>query len=116
VLLDLMESDKFHQMHFAVRRTIGADHPSLPGHFPGKPIVPGVVILDEILATLTEWREGSHIIVISAVKFLAPLKPDQPFVICLDSSGNAESQIAFCCQVEDRVIVEGRLHIEYGSD
>jgi 3-hydroxyacyl-[acyl-carrier-protein] dehydratase len=110
VLLNLMVSDKFRQMHFAVRRTIGADHPSLPGHFPGTPIVPGVVILDEVLAALMKWHEGSHVTVISAVKFLAPLKPDQPFVISLDSSGNAEGQIAFRCQVE------GRLQIDYGSD
>jgi 3-hydroxyacyl-[acyl-carrier-protein] dehydratase len=40
-------------MNFEGRRTISADHPSLPGHFPGTPIVPGVVILDEILAALT---------------------------------------------------------------
>ena len=39
-------------MTFEVRRMIGADHPSLPGHFPGAAIVPGVVILDEIVAAL----------------------------------------------------------------
>jgi 3-hydroxyacyl-[acyl-carrier-protein] dehydratase len=59
-------------MNFEGRRTISADHPSLPGHFPGTPIVPGVVILDEILAALTEWREDSHVTAIRAVKFLAP--------------------------------------------
>jgi 3-hydroxyacyl-[acyl-carrier-protein] dehydratase len=103
-------------MHFEVRRVIDADHPSLPGHFPGAPIVPGVVILDEILAALTEWREDSHVTVISAVKFLAPLKPDQPFTICLVVSEHAESQVAFRCHIEDRVIVEGRLQVRYGSN
>jgi 3-hydroxymyristoyl/3-hydroxydecanoyl-(acyl carrier protein) dehydratase len=98
-------------MNFEVRRTIGADHPSLPGHFPGEPIVPGVVILDEILAALTEWREGSRLTAISAVKFLAPLKPKQSFTIQLSANQDAENEIEFRCRVEDRVIVEGRLQI-----
>jgi 3-hydroxyacyl-[acyl-carrier-protein] dehydratase len=98
-------------MNFEVRRTIDADHPSLPGHFPGAAIVPGVVILDEVLAALTEWRKDSQPIVINAVKFLEPLKPGHLFTICLVASEHAESQIAFRCYVEDRVIVEGRLRV-----
>ena len=53
--------------------TIGAEHPALAGHFPGTPIVPGVVLLDETLraveqdvgAAATRWR-------ISTAKFLQP--------------------------------------------
>jgi 3-hydroxyacyl-[acyl-carrier-protein] dehydratase len=103
-------------MHFEVRRVIDADHPSLPGHFPGAAIVPGVVILDEILAALTEWREDSHVAVISAVKFLMPLKPGQPFTIFLVTSEHAEREVAFRCHVADRAIVEGRLQVRYGSN
>ena len=33
----------------SVTLRIAPDHPSLPGHFPGFPIVPGVVLLDETL-------------------------------------------------------------------
>jgi len=103
-------------MTFEVRRMIGADHPSLPGHFPGAAIVPGVVILDEIVAALAEWREGSHVTVINAVKFLAPLKPDQPFIICLAANQEAEGEVVFRCRVEDHVIAEGRLQVRYGSN
>ena len=102
-------------MHFEVCRTIDANHPSLPGHFPGSPIAPGVVILDEVLAALTEWRKDSHVKAISAVKFLVPLKPDQPFAIRLAASEQAEGDVAFGCHVEGRVIVEGRLQVRYGS-
>jgi 3-hydroxymyristoyl/3-hydroxydecanoyl-(acyl carrier protein) dehydratase len=38
-----------------VSRTIlrlPADHPSVEGHFPGNPIFPGAVLLDEILHAL----------------------------------------------------------------
>jgi 3-hydroxyacyl-[acyl-carrier-protein] dehydratase len=103
-------------MNFEVRRTIGADHPSLPGHFPGVPIVPGVVILDEILAGLTKWREDSRVTAIHAVKFLMPLKPEQPFTICLSAGKRAKNDVDFCCCVEDRVIVEGRLQIFCGAN
>jgi 3-hydroxyacyl-[acyl-carrier-protein] dehydratase len=102
-------------MNFEVRRTIDAGHPSLPGHFPGTPIVPGVVLLDEILAALTEWRRGSRVTAIHAVKFLAPLKPQQPFTICLSAGEDAADEVDFSCRVDDRVIVEGRLQVCYGT-
>ena len=70
-------------MTFEAIRLIHADHPSLPGHFPGAPLVPGVVILDEVLAALIEWRQDSQLTGIRMVKFLAPLQPEQAFTISL---------------------------------
>ena len=32
--------------------SIPHDHPSLPGHFPGRPIVPGVVMLERVLEAI----------------------------------------------------------------
>ena len=98
-------------MNFEVCRKIGADHPSLPGHFPGTPIVPGVVILDEILVALSEWREDSRPTVIRSVKFLRPLMPEQSFTIRFAAKRENENEIDFSCRVEDRVIVEGRLQV-----
>jgi 3-hydroxyacyl-[acyl-carrier-protein] dehydratase len=96
---------------FEVLRTIRADHPSLPGHFPGAPIVPGVVILDEIVGALIEWRNDCQLTGIHAVKFLEPLKPEQPFTISLSASKNGTDNIDFRCRVSDRIIVEGRLQV-----
>lgn len=52
-------------------------HPSLEGHFPGKPVLPGVVLLDEALHAIESasgivrpWRIGS-------VKFLGTVT-DEP--------------------------------------
>jgi len=98
-------------MTFEVHCRIGAEHPSLPGHFPDAPVVPGVVILDEVLTALAEWRGDCQLAVIRAVKFLVPLKPAQPFTICLTAGTNTESEVDFCCRVEDRVIAEGRLQL-----
>jgi 3-hydroxyacyl-[acyl-carrier-protein] dehydratase len=98
-------------MNFELRRRIGSDHPSLPGHFPGTPIVPGVVILDEVLAALRAWRNDSRLTEIRAVKFMAPLRPEQTFTISLSASHSAEGPVDFSCRVEDRVIAEGRLEV-----
>jgi 3-hydroxymyristoyl/3-hydroxydecanoyl-(acyl carrier protein) dehydratase len=102
-------------MSFEVLRLIHADHPSLPGHFPGAPLVPGVVILDEVVAALGEWRQNSQLRGIRSVKFLAPLKPEQPFTISLFGTSEDAGEVSFCCRAEQRVIVEGRLAVVWGA-
>src|SRR6266446_10571894 len=99
------------QMTFEICRAIPADHPSLAGHFPGAPVVPGVVILDEIAAALAEWRPGCQLTGVRAVKFLLPLKPAQWFTICLTWANSAGMEVDFVSCVEERTIVEGRLQI-----
>lgn len=58
------------------RFRIDADHPALPGHFPGRPVVPGVVLLDRVAAAV-EREFGVSIAALPQVKFLAPLLPGQ---------------------------------------
>jgi len=89
---------------------IKADHPSLAGHFPGNPIVPGVVILDEIFSALTAWKNDCQIEQISTVKFLAPIKPGQQFVINLTES--KPKRIDFKCTEDDTVFATGKLSLK----
>ena len=98
-------------MTLEVRRIISADHPSLPGHFPGAPLVPGVVILDEVLAAFDEWRKDCQVTGIRTVKFLVPLKPDELFTIHFSASEDGGGEVNFWCQIRGRKIVEGRLQV-----
>jgi len=102
-------------MTFEAIRIISADHPTLPGHFPGAPLVPGVVILDEVLAALIEWQADSQVTGIRMVKFLAPLQPEHVFTISLSLNDERSAEINFWCRSEGRVIVEGRLEVAWGA-
>ena len=57
--------------------TIGHDHPALPGHFPGAPIVPGVVLLDRVLAAIEATHGIAGPLRLPQVKFLRPLLPGE---------------------------------------
>jgi len=102
-------------MTFEAIRIVRANHPTLPGHFPGAPLVPGVVILDEVIAVLIEWRRDSELTGIRLVKFLAPLPPEQAFTISLSAKSEHAPEINFCCRAGDCVIVEGRLEVAWGT-
>ena len=57
--------------------TISADHPSLPGHFPGQPIVPGVVLLERVIEAIETGQGPLPAMRLPQVKFLKPLLPGQ---------------------------------------
>jgi 3-hydroxymyristoyl/3-hydroxydecanoyl-(acyl carrier protein) dehydratase len=52
---------------------IRADHPSLSGHFPGQPVVPGVVLLEAAIVPLLEAGER-RVAHLETAKFLAPVR------------------------------------------
>ena len=65
--------------------TVAHDHPCLPGHFPGRPLVPGVVVLEQVLRA-AEAQAGMPLAALRLpqVKFMAPLLPGQAARVELD--------------------------------
>lgn len=65
---------------------IPAAHPALPGHFPGHPIVPGVLLLDEVMVA-TRQQSGLEIIRLQLIKFSSALLPDEPAHVLFETDG-----------------------------
>ena len=92
----------------ALTFTIAADHPALKGHFPGAPILPGVLLLDETLRALeaggaragTRWR-------ISSAKFLKPVRPGE--TLLLEHERAANGSIRFSVSSAGRAVAHGVL-------
>jgi 3-hydroxyacyl-[acyl-carrier-protein] dehydratase len=64
---------------------IAPDHPALPGHFPGRPIVPGVVILDQVLAAIESAHGPLGPLRLPQVKFVQPLLPGESALVTLET-------------------------------
>ena len=52
-------------------------HPCLPGHFPGRPVVPGVVVLDRVVAAIEALHGPLPLLRLLRVKFHQPLLPGE---------------------------------------
>jgi 3-hydroxyacyl-[acyl-carrier-protein] dehydratase len=85
-----------------------ADHPAFAGHFPGQPIVPGVVLLDRAILfaeqllgrPALDWQVGN-------AKFFSPVGPGEMLIFALQTK--ASGAIAFTVKTAERDIASGSL-------
>jgi 3-hydroxymyristoyl/3-hydroxydecanoyl-(acyl carrier protein) dehydratase len=72
------------------RFVVGADHPSLPGHFPGDPIVPAAVFLDYAIEFVRN-NTGRRVTGISAAKFNLPVMAEKTCILSMQVKGDRAS-------------------------
>ncbi len=93
---------------------IDAGHPALAGHFPGNPVVPGVVLLDhailQIGAALGRPLDVSQL---GTVKFLSPVRPGERVEVDHqwqgDRAGAGMASIRFTLSAGGRDVASGTL-------
>jgi 3-hydroxyacyl-[acyl-carrier-protein] dehydratase len=88
---------------------VAADHPSFAGHFPAFPVLPGAILLDEMLKAI-EVARGIDLKTwhISSAKFLDAVRPRDTLVLEHDAS--APGLIHFTIRVDNRKVASGTLH------
>ena len=97
-------------------RKIPSSHPALPDHFPGHPIVPGVVIMSEVWdSVVTVAGRPLHCTGWPQVKFLAPLRPEEQFAIEVAITGPETAR--FSCTGNNGLLAQGSVRfIEVSRD
>jgi len=90
----------------AARFTVPVSHPALPGHFPGRPIVPGVLLLDAVIeaACASHTPGPTHLL---RAKFPAPVAPGVEVEITLVPQG--PDRVAFTCRSGGVTVLVGEL-------
>lgn len=86
--------------------TIAADHPALAGHFPGNPIVPGVVLLDQVTGALQ--LHGLHATGIVEARFRQVLKAGEQAQLGMEHQAD---QVRFRIEHDGCVIASGKLKV-----
>ena len=73
-------------MTTAFEFAVPKNHPALPGHFPGRPIVPGVLLLDQVLTHVSAVM-NRPVVLLQQVKFASALSPEETALVAFDSDG-----------------------------
>lgn len=86
---------------------ISARHPALPGHFPGRPIIPGALLLQHVIEAAPDLPEARAITGVRRMKFLRMIAPEESFFVEFDPPG--ASGLRFRVRSADGPVAEGQL-------
>ncbi|MBT9567664.1 MAG: hypothetical protein IV085_05140 [Thiobacillus sp.] len=94
--------------------SIAADHPAYAGHFPGQPILPGVVLLDAALHSLAAVAgAATGCSQVKSVKFLSSVLPGE--ALTLHYSAAPGGGFRFDIRAHARAVASGVIEFTEGA-
>jgi len=85
---------------------VAADHPAYRGHFPGTPLLPGVVLLDATIDALEKaGKEPAGYWEVSSAKFQSAVRPGEALTLHHETLPNGS--IRFAIRAADRAVANG---------
>jgi len=91
----------------SVPLSIAADHPAYAGHFPGRPVLPGVVLLDHAVLAIEEACQ-LRLSGVQLAKFHHPVGPGQALQL---EFLQGPSTVAFAIFHEQHKVADGKFAI-----
>lgn len=95
-------------------KTFSSDDPMFAGHFPGNPIVPGVILteaLAQVAGIAGTSKKGFLLSAIRAMKFFSPARPGEKIILHAEKTGSlgALLQFSVSAAVDGRIVAEGQI-------
>lgn len=93
-------------MPLSVSFTVANDHPSIPGHFPHKPVVPGVVLLELLVSAIKKELPGQPVLAgFPMLKFPHIVNPGE--TVNVDFQPGKHGHIHFDAYTQNGKVVSG---------